>query len=85
MHWFCKPSPSRRTHHLYLIEHGSVEWRNRLAFRAALRADPVTGAKYESLKRDLAREHPYDREAYTAGKDAFVAAVVRRALSRASD
>ncbi|HEY7249514.1 MAG TPA: hypothetical protein VIG37_03390 [Methylomirabilota bacterium] len=30
------------------------------------------------LERDLAARHPTDREAYTAGKDDFVAEIVRR-------
>jgi GrpB protein len=27
MHWFCKPSPSKRTHHLHLVPFGSLLWR----------------------------------------------------------
>lgn len=35
-------------------------------------------ARYARLKRDLEARHPTDREAYTAGKDAFVAEIARR-------
>src|SRR5690349_14604269 len=30
MHWFCKPSPDHRTHHLHLVPFGSPLWRERL-------------------------------------------------------
>jgi GrpB-like predicted nucleotidyltransferase (UPF0157 family) len=26
MHWFCKPEPSRRTHHLHLVPTGSTRF-----------------------------------------------------------
>ncbi|HSC91722.1 MAG TPA: GrpB family protein [Gaiellaceae bacterium] len=72
MHWFCKPSPARRTHHLHLIPHDHPQFAARLRFRDALRADPVLAAEYEALKRRLAAEHRDDREAYTDAKAAFV-------------
>lgn len=80
MHWFCKPSAERRTHHLHLVEPGNPNWAARLAFRDHLRAHPETAAEYEALKRRLAAEHRDDREAYTEAKTAFVEAVVERAL-----
>jgi len=72
MHWFCKPSPSMRTHHLHLIPLGSPLWRERLAFRDALRADPEVAAAYAALKLRLALEFRDDREAYTEAKTAFI-------------
>src|SRR5215467_7554448 len=30
MHWFCKPSPAFRTHHLHLVPFGSPLWNERL-------------------------------------------------------
>jgi GrpB-like predicted nucleotidyltransferase (UPF0157 family) len=76
MHWFCKPGPARRTHHLHLVSVGSPRYRGELAFRNLLRADPQLAADYAALKRDLAARHPNDREAYTAGKSTFVAAAL---------
>jgi len=32
-HWFCKPSPAFRTHHLHLVPFGSLQWTEALAFR----------------------------------------------------
>jgi GrpB-like predicted nucleotidyltransferase (UPF0157 family) len=78
MHWFCKPSPANRTHHLHLIPTGSPRYRGELAFRDALRADPQLAAGYAGLKRHLAARHREDREAYTEGKAPFVAGVLAR-------
>ena len=78
MHWFCKPSPAHRTHHLHLVPWGSPLWRDRLAFREALRGSSALCDEYLALKRQLAAMHRDDREAYTEGKSAFVAGVLAR-------
>ena len=78
MHWFCKPSPVFRTHHLHLIEPGHARFAAELAFRDELRAHPETAAEYAALKLRLAERHRDDREAYTEGKTAFVEAVLAR-------
>ena len=79
MHWFCKPSPAHRTHHLHLVPFGSPLWNERLQFRDALRSDPALAAEYARLKTLLADRYRNDREAYTEAKSAFVARVLRRA------
>ena len=76
MHWFCKPSPAHRTHHLHLVPKASLLWRQRLAFRDALRGDPALAREYAALKRELAEQFRFDREAYTDAKGPFVARVV---------
>lgn len=73
MHWFCKPHPSRRTHHLHLVAGDSERYRSELAFRDRLRTDAGLTAEYLALKRFLAGRFPNDREAYTAAKSDFVA------------
>lgn len=78
MHWFCKPNPSRRTHHLHLVPAGSRRYADELAFRDRLRGDPEIAAEYLTLKRALARRFANDREAYTEAKSDFV----NRALGR---
>jgi GrpB-like predicted nucleotidyltransferase (UPF0157 family) len=75
MHWFCKPSPARRTHHLHLVPTGSERFTDVLAFRDYLRTHPVAVRQYEELKRQLATRHSHDRDAYTDGKSAMVAAI----------
>jgi GrpB-like predicted nucleotidyltransferase (UPF0157 family) len=54
MHWFCKPDPSRRTHHLHLVPTGSSRYLAELAFRDALREQPELAAEYAELKQRLA-------------------------------
>ena len=80
MHWFCKPSPSRRTHHLHLVPADSSRFRDELAFRDYLRSDHDVAREYGALKRDLAKELEHDREAYTAAKADFIRTAVTRAL-----
>ncbi len=71
-HWFCKPSPAFRTHHLHLVPLDSPQWSGALAFRDYLRLHPGTAAEYQELKTRLAREFHLDREAYTDAKGPFI-------------
>ena len=84
MHWFCKPSPAHRTHHLHIVPLASVTWRDRLAFRDALRGNTELADEYQTLKLRLARAHAHDREAYTEGKTPFVQSVLNRVCPRAA-
>lgn len=65
-----------RTHLAHMVEHGSESWLRCLAFRDRLRNDPELAADYERLKISLAERYPDDRARYTAGKSAFVEAVL---------
>jgi GrpB-like predicted nucleotidyltransferase (UPF0157 family) len=80
-HHFSKPSARlpKLTHNLHLTEPGSDLWRERLAFRDALRADPALVAEYQALKLRLADDHRADIASYTAGKREFVARVLETA------
>src|SRR5262249_32554893 len=78
-HWFCKPSPMFRTHHLHLIPIASVKWLQTIAFRDYLRAHPTIAAEYEALKRQLAQAFHFDREAYTAAKRPFIERIIKLA------
>jgi GrpB-like predicted nucleotidyltransferase (UPF0157 family) len=81
MHWFCKPSPAFRTHHLHLVEPGESRFAAELAFRDELRSHPETAAEYAALKLRLAERYRDDREAYTEGKAGFIEAIVARAAA----
>jgi GrpB-like predicted nucleotidyltransferase (UPF0157 family) len=81
MHWFCKPSPSFRTHHLHLIPFRSRLWVERLAFRDYLRGHTDVAVEYAELKQRLAAQHRLDREAYTDAKTPFVERIVKIALA----
>ncbi|MGL6212275.1 GrpB family protein, partial [Billgrantia desiderata] len=54
------------------VVHDGELWRQRLAFRDALRADPAQAERYAALKRELASRHGTDREAYTRAKSEFI-------------
>lgn len=73
--WFMRHAFGRRTHHLHVVVLGSSEWRRRLKFRDALRADAKLAGEYAALKVQLAVRHSADREAYTAAKTEFVLSV----------
>ena len=80
-HHFSKPSDRlpHVTHGLHLTEPGSDLWRERLAFRDALRADAALAREYGELKLRLARAHAADLAAYGQGKRAFVVRVLAAA------
>lgn len=73
-HVFVKGQP--RTHILHVVASQSDAWRQKLAFRNALRANMALAAEYDALKLDLSRQFAHDRAAYTSGKTAFIRHVV---------
>jgi len=80
---FCTPSVQRRTHHLHVVEEASSSWREWIAFRDYLRVRPELAVEYGALKTRLAAEHggdPNERDAYRAGKAAWIRAVTDDAL-----
>jgi GrpB-like predicted nucleotidyltransferase (UPF0157 family) len=76
MHWFCKPDPGHRTHHLHLVPTGSRRYRAELVFRDALRASHELAGEYAGLKQRLAAEHADNRASYTEAKQDFIANVL---------
>ena len=76
---FIDAERTARTHNLHLVEVGGWYWRERLLFRDYLRTDTTMAREYAELKHRLAQRYKDDREAYTAAKTEFVAAVVERA------
>lgn len=77
MHWFCKPTPEYRTHHLHLVPYDSPLWRERIRFRDILRNNAKVAEEYEQLKVSLARDVTGDRESYTKLKWPFIKGVLR--------
>jgi len=74
--WFMRWADGRRTHHLHVVVHGSPAWQERIAFRDALRDDPVLADRYVALKQTLATTYREDRERYTAAKSDFIRAAL---------
>lgn len=77
IHWFCKPHPARRTHHLHLVPTDSDRFRDELAFRDRLRSNPQLASEYAALKHSLAARFDEDRDAYTDAKADFVHSALR--------
>lgn len=80
-HWFCKPSPAFRTHHLHLVPLDAPQWDRAIAFRDYLRTHSDVAVEYEALKRRLALEHHDDREAYTEAKHPFITRITDAAVA----
>jgi GrpB-like predicted nucleotidyltransferase (UPF0157 family) len=76
--WFIKrDARGGRTHHIHMVERHFEHW-ERLLFRDHLIAHPEAAEEYGQLKLRLAEEHPGDRVAYTEGKTAFIARVMKQ-------
>ena len=81
MHWFCKPSPAHRTHHLHVVPVAKELWHQRLAFRDALRSSPALAQAYAVLKLRLAEQYRSNREGYTEAKAPFIQAALQAACA----
>ena len=80
--WFIKRDPAgARTHHIHMVEASFEEHWRRLLFRDYLIEHPEVAKAYETLKRQLAADHPNDRVAYTNGKAAFIQSITTQAAA----
>ena len=68
-----------RVFHLHLRVKGDCD---ELFFREYLRLHPEAAEEYEALKISLWRRFEHDRDAYTAGKTAFVARITAEAKAQ---
>jgi GrpB-like predicted nucleotidyltransferase (UPF0157 family) len=68
-----------RTHHLHIVEQGSLTLIEHLAFRDALRANAELRQQYAALKAELATRYKNDRATYTENKTAFIKHVISNA------
>ena len=86
--FFHRPSRWPHTHHVHVVQAGGDEERRTLVFRDYLRQHDGAAHEYAQLKRQLmAALHPRDdraREAYAAGKTAFVERIITAALATTS-
>jgi GrpB-like predicted nucleotidyltransferase (UPF0157 family) len=82
---FAKGPASCRTLYLHLVGAGSDLWRRYLAFRDALRGDPIRRDRYSALKKDLASRFPLDRSAYQSGKQQFIEETIATARASVAD
>ncbi len=72
-----------QTHFIHVVKAGGRQWRDYINFRDYLNAKPEAAREYEALKLRLAAECPVDagREHYLAGKQAFIARTLHKALA----
>ena len=70
-----------RTHQIHVFESGSPQIDRHLAFRDHMIAHPDDANAYSDLKRALANRFPDSPDDYMDGKDAFIKAIDRRAMS----
>lgn len=78
--FFVRGPERRRTVYLHLVRYGGKRWIECVRFRNALRADPRLARRYEMLKQKLASQYADNRQAYTAGKAAFIRGVLQRVV-----
>jgi GrpB-like predicted nucleotidyltransferase (UPF0157 family) len=71
------PFGKRRTHHVHVFD-DAMERNRRIAFRDYLRSHADAAREYAELKRQLAEQFSHDREAYTRGKDEYIARICAR-------
>ena len=69
---FVRGAGAFRTVHVHVVGEGSRAWADYLRFHALLCDDPDARAAYQSVKRELARTFPRDRQGYTRAKGAIV-------------
>jgi GrpB-like predicted nucleotidyltransferase (UPF0157 family) len=79
--YFVRHTQGVHTHHLHAYRQGHPNVARHLRFRDYLRAHPGEARAYGTQKERLAQQYPGDGRSYTEGKDAFVAAIDRRAAA----
>lgn len=78
---YLRKGGEERTHQIHIFsQKDQPQVHRHLAFRDYLRACPHRAARYAALKKQLAKEHPWDIDGYCDGKDAFVKETERLAL-----
>lgn len=73
-----KAPENQPAHHLYVCAQNSLALKNHLAVRDCLRTHPSEAAAYSTLKKQLEREFPNERERYTEGKTDFFLSILEQ-------
>lgn len=76
--YFVKENGHPGTFHVHAVLLDSPFWKDHLAFRDALRADPALAERYWQLKRRLAARFRHDRGAYADAKGEFIRAAIAK-------
>ena len=79
---YMRKGGDERTHQIHIFaEKDTLNITRHLAFRDYMRVNSTVRETYAALKRSLAKEYPYDIEAYCDSKAAFVKAYEDEALA----
>ena len=68
-------------YNLHLIRNSNNLWKTDLLFREYLRANPDVRDDYEAVKRQAAKDHPTNIDAYNEAKGDFMEFVLEQALA----
>jgi GrpB-like predicted nucleotidyltransferase (UPF0157 family)/GNAT superfamily N-acetyltransferase len=79
--FYRRGSDVKHTHHLHIFGIGHPEIEHQLATVAYLRSHEAEARQYGELKLALAQAHPYDIDAYAAGKAEHVQELKARAVA----
>ncbi len=83
---YLRKGGDERTHQVHIFQ--AEDWQNisrHLAFRDYMRSHEKERAAYAQIKKNLARQFPYDIDGYCDGKEQFVREIEARALSTYED
>lgn len=69
---YYKGTPTSVTHHIHIYEVGDVQVGRLVNFRDYMKLYPDAAIEYSNLKVSLAKQYPYDIEAYTYEKERFI-------------
>ncbi|MFS0787458.1 GrpB family protein [Shouchella sp. 1P09AA] len=76
---FTSLETQEKTVVLHIVEQASPTFMSFVTFRDYLITHPSDRDVYETLKIDLAQRFPSDQKAYTKGKEAFIASILKKA------
>jgi GrpB-like predicted nucleotidyltransferase (UPF0157 family) len=76
---YFREAPGERRTHIHVRRAGSFSEQFALLFRDFLRVNRQAAGAYAAVKRDLARRHGDDRQAYTDAKAPFCWKIIERA------
>lgn len=76
-----KGAPECRTHYIHIQLIDSNYWKEFVYFKQYLLDHPETVREYQELKEDLSVKYANERKKYTAAKNEFISAVLKKAYT----
>lgn len=79
MFMLLDPKTGKVTHHIHMVLANGAAWKNYLNMRDYLNAVPEEAARYAQMKRELEAKYSENRAEYSAHKDPFIKATLKKA------